>query len=98
MTARSRTRSSVSTPHPLTPSPRCGEGNSFTRPIAQVAPVQLPPQPLEEALRTEPNQQDGPLGAADFEALAGLNRRAHLAVEGDEHFVAPRRNRLDRHD
>src|SRR2546430_4299259 len=45
---------------------------------------------LEEALRAEPDQQDGTLRATHFEALSRLNRRAHLPIEGDEHVVAPR--------
>src|SRR3989454_7746585 len=69
-----------------------------SHPDAQVAPVQLAPQALEEALQAEPDQQDGTLRATHLEALARLNRRAHLPIEGDEHFVAPRRNRLDRDD
>src|SRR2546430_16834939 len=53
---------------------------------------------LEEALRAEPDQQDGTLRATHFEALSRMNRRAHLPIEGDEHVVAPRRNRLDGDD
>src|SRR2546425_7909472 len=100
MTARSRTRNSVSTyssspPDPLSVPER---GNSLTRPITEVAPVQLAPQALEEALRAEPDQQDGSLRAPHVETLPRLNRRTHLTIEGDEHFIAPRRNRLDRDD
>src|SRR5438876_8458543 len=97
MTARSRTRSSVSTrPHPLTPSPFRRGGTLFTNAVAEVAPMQLAPQALEEALRAEANEEDGMFSAADLELLARLDRRPHLAVERHEHLVSPGRNRLDR--
>ena len=60
--------------------------------------MELLPEPLEEALGAEADQMDRSRGAAHLEALARLNRRAHLAVERDEHLITPGRDRLDRHD
>src|SRR2546423_14480855 len=84
MTARPRPRNSVSTSSPPAPLSLRARGNSLSSPIAEIAPVQLLPQPLEEALRAEPHQENGPFGATHLEALARLNRRADLAIEGDE--------------
>src|SRR6266511_6147545 len=93
MTARSRTRNSVNISLFVPPLRlrRGGQGvRSFACAITQVAPVQLLPQPLEEALRAEPDQEDGPVRTPYLQALARLNWRAHLAIEGDEHLVGPR--------
>src|ERR1051325_3270942 len=71
---------------------------SLTGAVTQIAPVQLLPQPLEEALRAEPDEQHGALGAAHFQAFARMDRDADLAVERHQHLVAPGRQRLNAHD
>src|SRR6266496_2010387 len=60
--------------------------------------MQLLAEPLEEALRAEADEMNGPGRPAHLQALTGLNRLADLAVERDEHVVSPRRDRLDRDD
>src|ERR1051326_8110069 len=105
MTARSRTRNSVSMPsfyatcgmrHATCDMPHatCGmwHAASLARPIAEVPPMQLLAQPLEEALRAEPDEQHGAFGAAHFQAFARMDRDADLPVERHQHFVAPGRS------
>jgi len=45
-------------------------------------------QPLEEALRTQPDQENG-RSARRTSSRHQLNRCAHLTVERDEHLIAP---------
>src|SRR5260370_33193453 len=65
--------------------------------VGEVTPLELLAHAREEALGAEPHEQDGLRGPLDDEALARVHRRAHLAVERDQHVLRPRWDRLHGH-